>query len=171
MPRKRRTAKADPLREYVWEEIAGEIAPPDAGRCLCLGKEFADYLQGRIAFSPVLERAGSEGPSAPSSPGFALILGWGVLESPRAPAVLESVHRALETGGEALLFGYCRFPSRDDVVIWERKCREKGLNSAGPLPPPGAVSLSRLAACLAAGPFEHYSVRKKGIYYLVILRR
>jgi len=171
MPRKRRTASADPLRELAWEEIAGEIAPPPSGRCLCLGIDFARYLQRRIAFPSPPEVRGTDGPVEYPAGDFVRIFGWRGLEGKGAATTVAMIHRSLAEGGEGVLFGYCRFPGRDDLASWRVVCREKGMDFDPAAFLQGALSLSRIAALLAEGPFERYSIRMKGIWYKVNLHR
>ena len=142
--------------------MAGEISPTGPGRLGCRGDDFADYLGRRFGLSR------SRGPSGRR---FSRFYGWRVLEGRAAAAALAAIHRDLAAGGEAILFGYCRFPGRDDLAAWEAKCRERGVAAVGRAPPSGALSLSRIAALLAGSPFERYSIRKKGICYSVRLYR
>ena len=144
--------------------MAEEISPPGSGRFGCRGDGFADYLGRRFGFAC----ARSRGTSWRRCSRF---YGWRVLEGRAAAAALAAIHRDLAAGGEAVLFGYCRFPGRDDLAAWEAKCRERGFAAAGRIPISGALSLSRIAALLAGSPFERYSIRKKGIWYTVNLRR
>lgn len=164
MARKRRPEPADPLRELAWEEMAEEISPLGSGRLGCRGDGFADYLGRRFGLSGARSRG-------PSGRRFSRIYGWRVLEGRSAGAALAAIHRDLAPGGEAVLFGYCRFPGRDDLAAWEARCRERGVAAAGRILASGALALSRIAALLAGSPFEWYSIRKKGICYMVKLRR
>jgi hypothetical protein len=148
----------------AWEEIAAQIAPPETGPFRCLGEDFAGYLSRRLAIP--FARAGG-----PAGRRFSRIYGWRVLEGRGGPAAVAMIHGNLKAGGEAVLFGYCRFPGREDLADGEKKCREQGVDIPTRLPPAGALALSRIAALLAAGPFDRYSIRKKGICYVATLYR
>ena len=144
--------------------MAEEISPPGSGRLGCRGGGFADYLGRRFGISCACSRG-------PSGRRFSRLYGWRVLEGRGASAVVAAIHRDLAPGGEAVLFGYCRSPGRDDLAAWEAKRRARGVAAAGRIPASGALALSRIAALLAGSPFERYSIRKKGICYSVRLYR
>ena len=162
--------KADGIKELVWEEIGRDLVK-DGGveTCLCWGADFFSYLKRNLRppFKIKLARSGSPPPGRSGTND--LIIGWEVLQGEESSATLELIYQILKEGGEARLFGFYRHPVADDILLWERKCRQRGEGKSMALPLPGAVSLAQITSWVGATPFEHYIIRKKGIYYQALL--
>ena len=141
-----------------------------ADNCLCLGIEFGRYLREKSRLS-LRVTAGDIPPPEGGSKGFDLIVGWEATVGEDSASRLEMIYRALNEEGEARLFGFYLQPSRNDIHLWEDKCRKRGERGELPLPLPGSVSMGAIAALLKSTPFERYTVRKKGIYYEAVLQK
>lgn len=147
------------VKELVWEEISGDLLR--SGReTACLGEEFCRYLQKNLS-SPIKMLSDSDRGS------YDLIVGWQIASG----GVLEACYRSLRAGGTADISGFYSQPSADAIISWERRLRQKAPGGTLPLPLPGAVSLSRVAAWVKDTPFNHYSLSQKGIYYRIRLTR
>lgn len=164
-------AKINPVTKIIWDEILGELRPPAGdGDCLAGGSGFFKYLnlkRGSV-FRP--KPLGSGG--RPLSPGSVrLILGWRLLESPKAPSLLKKFYPCLKKSGEARFFGYYSLPTREDILLWEGKMRLAGNASRFRPPREKALTLGEISGLLKKSPFERYLLRKTGIYYQAILTR
>ncbi len=147
------------VEELIWEEIARDLAREEGiEKCLCYPESFRGYLHSRgLPFG--LE--GYPGPGgAPET--VDLFLGWPVLKEGSALLSPEEIWGVLKPGGEARIFGFYSAPRPDDLREWEASAGEAGSSD---LPPAGAVSLGEAAGWLKTGPFERYTIRKRGIYY------
>ncbi len=146
--------------EYlIWEEIARELERErGVERCFCFNPGFREYLESVALPFPLEDFPGSGDPAG----GGDLFLGWQVVEAERELLTPEAIFSALRAGGEARLFGFYSSPRPEDLREWE--VRASGTDRPG-LPPPGAVSLGTLAGWLKAGPFNRYTIRKRGIFY------
>jgi len=127
----------------AWEKIAGDLKRErEAERCLCFPERFREYL--RTAGLPF----GLDGYPGPGGEGGKadLFIGWRVLEEERELLSPGEICSALRPGGEARIFGLYRRPGRES-------------------PGTAAVSLGTVAGWLKTGPFNRYTLRKRGIYY------
>ena len=164
--------KLDRVKKEIWKEIARDLAKErNVGSCRCYGEEFYRYLLREADLPFPLENIDSERPPGQVSDLFDLVIGWQMLEEDRAPLRPESIYRMLKGGGEALLYGFYSNPMPDDVVEWERRWGGDDGGLIIRLPLPGAVSLSRVSGWLRPAPFDRYTIRKKGIYYQVWMRK
>ncbi len=145
------------VERLIWEEIARDLERErGVERCPCFPERFRDCLQAAALPFPL-----EEFPlSGPESGGADLFLGWAVLSEDGETLTAKAIHSVLRGGGEARLFGFYGFPRPEDLREWEGRAE-----GPGPIPPPGAVSLGRVAGWLKAGPFNRYTIRKRGIYY------
>lgn len=147
------------VENIIWEEIARELVRErGVERCFCFNPGFRGYLES-VALPFPLETFPGSGDSAF---GGDLFLGWQVLETARELLTPEAIFSVLRSGGEARLFGFYSSPRSEDLREWE--VRVSGTDRSR-LPPPGAVSLGELAGWLKTGPFNRYTIRKRGIYY------
>ncbi|MDP8215521.1 MAG: hypothetical protein RAO92_02555 [Candidatus Euphemobacter frigidus] len=157
----------DPVKRAVWKEVAKTFAEDrNVERCLCFGREFYNYLRREASLPFPLAYVRKSGPPMQEHDLCDLIVGWEVLKKKAGIPMLEWMYRTVKKGGEVRLFGYYLHPSPDDIFSWEREC---GVSHH--LPAPGAISFGQITAWLKSAPFDRYTVRKRGIYYQVILRK
>jgi hypothetical protein len=143
------------VEKIIWDRIARDLEREGGiARCLCFHDRFLDHLQ-----AAGLPFALENYPGSGSEKGTAeLFLGWQVLNEEGPLLTPGEIFSSLGDGGEARIFGVYSSPWTEDLQEW-----------AGPeplrLPPPGAVSLAAVAGWLKPGPFNRYTLRKRGIYY------
>lgn len=148
------------VEEIIWDEIARDLkGERKVERCLCFHDRFFLQLSGTGDFPFSLKNFSGSGREAGAAD---LFLGWQVLEEDRPLLDLEEIFSSLRTGGEARLFGFYGSPRPEDIRDWEGRAAG---SAALRLPPPGAASLGSVAGWLKDGPFNRYTIRKRGIYY------
>lgn len=164
--------ETDVIKTIIWEEIGPDLAKSgDVTTCLCWGDEFGNYLQRKACLPFKLELVKADNRPSEQSEVYDIIVGWQVLQGEGSISVLNEMYQMLKKGGEVRLFGFYRHPVPDDILLWERKCREYDKSATFPLPLPKAISLSQISSWVKSTPFEHYVIRKKGIYYQALLRK
>ena len=154
----------------VWEEIGNDLLKDgSAKKCLCWGGNFCDYLKRKLNLSLEIKLFRKDSPLPSRAGSYDLIIAWEVIPGDDDGTRLDSFYRLLKKGGEARVYGFYLHPTADDVVFWERKYRQASRGDSMDLPLPGAVSLTEITAQVGSTPFEHYVIRKHGIYYQALL--
>lgn len=151
---------ADVIGRLVWEEVGRNLAREGGvKKALCLGEDFRAYLNKEAKLPFKLEKT-----SPKVKGGYGLVIGWGAIR-------LERIHGLLRKDGEARLWGFYSRPRPEDLAKWEGKLRKVDGRAVFPKRLPGAMSLARLSARVKQSPFEHYTIRKQGIYYQALLKK
>ncbi len=158
------------VRTIVWTEIARQLSRENrSNNCICIGSDFCRFLLSfqNLPF-PVLsidDFRKTRGGEAD------LITGWNPAGGREGSAELRESHDLLTAEGEARFYGWYRFPTSDDILLWERKCGKGGIHLPVDWPPPNAGSIGEITALIKTSPFSRFSVRKRGIYYQAVLRK
>jgi len=164
--------KVDPVKRVVWRDIARELAKEnDVKSCRCYGDEFYSYLYSEGDLPFILEKADEIISPGNEDKCCDLIVGWQGVAEDSANITPDLIFRSLKDGGEALLYGYYRDPRPEDILEWERRCFQEGIQVTIPARLAGSISMSRISGWLKEGPFDRFTIRKKGIYYQAWLRK
>jgi hypothetical protein len=164
--------KVDPVKRVVWSHIARELAKEkDVESCLCYGDEFYSYLDQDGGLPFILEQVAENNSPWNEDGSCDLIVGWQVPAEDSSTITPDLIFRSLKDRGEALLYGYYRDPRPEDILEWERRCLQEGIRVTIQAPLSGSISMSRISGWLKEGPFDRFTIRKKGIYYQAWLRK
>ena len=154
----------------VWSEIGQSLSRETRVKvCACMGAGFCRYLASEqsLPFSIIPSADFKDRPHGE----VGLFLGWKLPEGPTGSARLEQAYNLLKDDGEARFFGWYRFPTSDDILLWERKCGKRGAHLPLDWPPPEAARIGEITALIKTSSFRRFSVRKRGIYYQAVLRK
>jgi len=164
--------KVDPVKRVFWRDIARELAKEkDVKSCRCYGDEFYSYLDQVGGLPFILEKAAENISPGNEDECCDLIVGWQVVAEDSSNITPDLIFRSLKDGGEALLYGYYRDPRPADILEWERLCLQEEIRVTIQVPLAGSISMSRISGWLKEGPFDQFTIRKKGIYYQAWLRK
>ena len=162
----------NPVERIIWNEISGELAKEtDVKSSLCYGDEFRSYLKREAGLPFIPDNPAEFKPDVNNDGRFDLIAGWQVLGEDFSTVLPEELFGLLKEKGEALLYGYYRDPRPEDILEFERRCRQANCAGSIRIPGAGAISMSRISGWLKEGPFDRFTIRKKGIYYQAWLRK